>query len=101
MFRADLIDSPHFFSLSPKDKGERKMAISFVLMHVSPLHETEVFNKLSKLQEIIELHQLFGEYDIIAKIEAKDYESIGKIIINKIRTIDGIVDTKTLTGISI
>ena len=75
------------------------MVIGFVLMHVSPLHEYEVFNKLSKLHEVIEVHPLFGEYDIIAKIEAKDYESIGQLIINKIKTIDGIIDTKTLTGI--
>jgi len=75
------------------------VVIGFVLMHVSPLHENEVFNKLSKLKEVIELHPLFGEYDLIAKIEAKDYESIGEIIIHKIKTIDGITDTKTLTGI--
>jgi DNA-binding Lrp family transcriptional regulator len=62
------------------------------------LHEYEVFNKLSKLHEVIELHPLFGEYDLIAKIEAKDYENIGQIIIHKIKTIDGIMDTKTLTG---
>jgi len=67
-------------------------------MHVSPLHESEVFNTLSKIPEVIELHSLFGEYDLIAKIEAKDYESIGEIIIHKIRTIEGITDTKTLTG---
>ena len=77
------------------------MVTGFVLMHVSPLHEYEVFNKLSKLPEVIELHPIFGEYDLIAKIESKDFESIGKIVINKIRTIEGIVDTKTLTGISI
>jgi len=75
------------------------VVIGFVLMHVSLLHENEVFNKLSKLKEVIELHLLFGEYDLIAKIEAKDYESIGEIIIHKIKTIDGITDTKTLTGI--
>jgi DNA-binding Lrp family transcriptional regulator len=68
-------------------------------MHVSPLHEYEVFDKLSKLPEVIELQPLFGEYDLIAKIEAKDYEGIGEIIIHKIKTIDGITDTKTLTGI--
>jgi DNA-binding Lrp family transcriptional regulator len=73
----------------------------FVLMHISPLHESDVFNKLSKLSEVIELHPIFGEYDLIAKIESKDFESIGKIVINKIRTIEGIVDTKTLIGISI
>jgi len=44
------------------------------------------------------LHALFGEYDLIAKIEAEDFESIGNIVVNKIRTIEGIIDTKTLTG---
>jgi len=68
-------------------------------MHISLLHEHEVFNKLSKLHEVIDLHPLFGEYDLIAKIEAKDYERIGEIIIHKIKTIKGIIDTTTLTGI--
>ncbi len=77
------------------------MVVGFVLMHVSPLHEYDVFNKLSKLKEIIELHPLFGEYDLIAKIEAEDYESIGEIIIHKIKTINGITDTKTLTGLKL
>ena len=77
------------------------MVLGFVLMHISPLHEYEVFNKLLKLQEVIEVHPLFGEYDLIAKIEAKDYESIGEIIIHKIKIIDGITDTKTLTGIKL
>ena len=67
-------------------------------MHISPMHEYEIFNKLSKLHEVIEVHPLFGEYDLIAKIEAEDYESIGEIIINKIKTIEGIIDTTTLTG---
>ena len=77
------------------------MVIGFVLMHVSPLHEYEVFNKLSKVPEVVELHPLFGEYDLIAKIEAKDYESIGEIVIQKIKTVEGIMDTKTLTGIKL
>jgi len=77
------------------------VAIGFVLMHVSPLHEHEVFNKISQLQGIKEVHPLFGEYDLIAKIEAEDYDSIGEIIVNKIRTIDGITDTKTITGLKL
>ena len=77
------------------------MAIGFVLIHVSTMCESEVFNKLSKIPEVIELHPLFGEYDIIAKIEAKDYESIGEILIHKIRTIDGILYTSTLTGLKL
>jgi len=75
------------------------MAIGFVLIHVSTKRESEVLRKLSKIPEVIELHPLFGEYDLIAKIEAKDYEAIGEIVIHKIRTIDGILYTSTLTGI--
>ena len=74
------------------------MTIGYVLITIAPAHEHEVQNKLSKVEEIIELHPLFGEYDFIVKIEAEDYEKLGKIIINKIRSIKGITDTKTLTG---
>jgi DNA-binding Lrp family transcriptional regulator len=74
------------------------MAIGFVLISAAPAREHEVYNKLSKVKEIIELHPLFGEYDIIAKIEAEDFEKLGKIIVEKIRSINGVIDTKTLTG---
>jgi len=77
------------------------VVVGFVLIHVTPTHEYEVFNKLSKLKEVIELHPLFGEYDLIAKIEAEDYEDIGQVIIQKIKTIEGIIDTKTLTGVKL
>jgi len=75
------------------------VVVGFVLVSVSTLRESEVFNKLSKIPEVIEVHPLFGEYDIIAKIEAKDYDSIGEIVIHKIRTIDSITESKTLTGL--
>ena len=60
------------------------MAVGFVLISVVPAHEHEVYNKLSKVSEIVELHPLFGEFDIIAKIEADDFESLGNIVVNKI-----------------
>ena len=74
------------------------MAVGFVLINTAPAHEHDVYNKLSKVPEIIELHPLFGEYDLIAKIEADDFENLGVVVVNKIRSIDGVIDTKTLTG---
>jgi DNA-binding Lrp family transcriptional regulator len=79
--------------------GGIKVVVGFMLVSVSPLRESEVFDKLSKLHEVIEVHPLFGEYDIIVKIEAKEYDSIGEIVIHKIRTIAGILFTSTLTGL--
>jgi len=69
-----------------------------VLMHIIPGHEDEVYNKLSKVPRIIELHPLFGEYDLIVKIEANDFEDIRNIVTNKIKLIEGVSGTETLTG---
>lgn len=62
------------------------------------MHEKAVYEELSKIQEIIEIHPLFGEFDILVKIQSNDIDSIGNIVINKIRSIKGIMDTKTMIG---
>ena len=72
------------------------MTIGFVLINVSPGKEKEIFNIMTKWNEIRDLAPLFGDYDIIAKIETIDYESLSDIVLHKIRSIDGITDTKTL-----
>ncbi|MBI4392447.1 MAG: Lrp/AsnC ligand binding domain-containing protein [Euryarchaeota archaeon] len=74
------------------------MAVGFVLISAAPAKEHEVYNALLKVPEIVELHPLFGEYDLIAKIEGPDFDTLGQIIVNKVRTIQGVMDTKTLTG---
>ena len=74
------------------------MAIGFVLISAAPAREHEVYNKLSKVPQIVELHPLFGEYDLIARIEAESFEKLGEIVTKKIRSIKGVIDTKTLTG---
>ena len=74
------------------------MAIGFVLINVAPGHEKKVFDSMIKWDEIQELHPLFGDYDLIAKIQAPDYESLSDIVVNKIRVIKGVTETKTLTG---
>ena len=74
------------------------MPVGFVLISTAPAKEHQVYNELLKIKEVVELHPLFGEYDLIAKVEAKDLEDLGKIVVEKIRSIDGVADTKTLTG---
>jgi DNA-binding Lrp family transcriptional regulator len=74
------------------------MAVGFALLSISPLHEKNVYETLKNISEVIEVHPLFGEYDILLKIECSDIDSIGVVIIKKIRCIQGVVDTKTLIG---
>ena len=74
------------------------MATGFALLSISPLHEKEVFECLNQMAEVVEVHPLFGEYDILVKIECGDIDAIGEVIIKKIRSLKGIVDTKTMIG---
>ena len=74
------------------------MVVGFVLISAAPAHEHDVYNKISKIPETVELHPLFGEYDLIAKIEAENFDKLGNVVVTKIRSIKGVLDTKTLTG---
>lgn len=68
------------------------------MINVAPGMERKVFDTMIKWDEIQELYPLFGEYDLIAKISAPDYETLSDIVVQKIRTIKGVTETKTLTG---
>ena len=73
------------------------MPIGFVLIKVSQGAEKKVFNTLIKVEEILESYPLFGDYDLIAKIQVTNYKELGDTVINKILTIKGITEIKTLT----
>jgi DNA-binding Lrp family transcriptional regulator len=72
------------------------MVVGYVLINTKPSEDQEVFDVLSKVPEIVELHLLLGEFDMLAKIEADDFNELGRIVVDKIRSVSGVVDTKTL-----
>ena len=74
------------------------MAIGFVLVSSDPRKEHAVYDALLHVPEITDLHPLFGEYNMIGKVEAPDFDSMGRVIVDKVRTVDGVLETKTLTG---
>ena len=76
------------------------MAVGYVLITTRPSKEVFVYDELKKCNEIAEVHPLFGEYDIIAKIDTPGSNQVGNIVSDKIRQIEGIKDTKTLLGIT-
>jgi len=73
--------------------------VGFVLISTAPAKEHEVYNELLKVKEVVEVYPLFGEYDLIAKIEASDFNLLGQVVVDKVRSQPGVIDTKTLTCI--
>ena len=77
------------------------MVLAYVLIDTLPGSEESVNKMLTGMENVVEIYTLFGEYDIIIKVEAKDYPALEKTMLEKIRNIKGILDTKTLMVIKI
>jgi DNA-binding Lrp family transcriptional regulator len=65
--------------------------LAFIMLTVVPSKEEEIINKLSSLPEILELHLLFGEKNILLKTRSQDINAIRNFINNGIRSMDGIL----------
>jgi len=70
---------------------------NFVLINTLSLLEHVVYNSLLELTFIDYVYPLFGEYDLIVKINTNCHQQTDQLIQNEIKKIDGIVDTKTLS----
>ncbi|MHB1260098.1 MAG: Lrp/AsnC ligand binding domain-containing protein [Thermoplasmatota archaeon] len=74
------------------------MALGFVLINTESGQDHDVYNQLLKVPEIAEMMPLFGEFDLIAKVEAPTFDELGRIVVEQIRSVAGVTGTKTLTG---
>jgi DNA-binding Lrp family transcriptional regulator len=77
------------------------MVVSYILINTKPAMEHQVYDELRLNENVIEVHPLFGDYDLLVKIDVDNFDKLGKIILENIRQIKGVEDTKTLTGIKI
>jgi len=83
--------------LDPKAIGKNTTA--FILIKYDPsfgFSQREVAEKIAKLPEIQEVHIIAGDWDMIAKVREKDVESLGKVVLDKIREIEGVRETVSL-----
>lgn len=77
------------------------MVIAYVLVNTYPGKEEEVEKHIAEIEGVVEMYTLFGEYDMIVKLESDSYPDIESLVIRKIRTIGGLLDSKTLTVIGL
>jgi len=72
------------------------LVTAVVLVKVDPLRERKVFAELQKRKEIKDAHQMLGMYDIYLKLSCETYEELSRIVLEVIRNIPGVIDTRTL-----
>ena len=72
-------------------------AVALVLVTTDPGEEANVMAEVKGVEGVRECLLLFGEYDLFLRIEAYSYAQVSGIVLQKIRTIEGVQTTKTLT----
>jgi len=73
------------------------LPLAFVLINSELGKEESITKELRNLNEIREVHLIYGVYDLIAKVEAEDTEKLKEMIAFKIRRLKDIRSTLTLT----
>ena len=72
------------------------MSTGYVLGDVEPGNEYSVYEQASKLSFVSDAQILFGDHDMILKIEADSMGEIAKLVVDSVRSIEGVTNTKTL-----
>ncbi|MCD6576043.1 MAG: Lrp/AsnC ligand binding domain-containing protein [Nanoarchaeota archaeon] len=75
------------------------MVTAYVLLIVKPGEENTVAEKLAKMPEVKDVSVVYGEYDIVAKIEKESMEALQDFLIKKVRAMDEVERTSTMISL--
>ena len=77
------------------------MAVGFVLITTEPGMEVSVREKVAEIDCVKGIWVVFGNFDCFVKVEADEESDLTEAIVQGIRCVPGIVDTRTLIGAEI
>jgi DNA-binding Lrp family transcriptional regulator len=72
------------------------LVVAYVLITTATGKEGFVLEQMRKLPGLSEVHQLFGQFDLIARMETKDYDILCDEVLGRVRTIPGVTSSRTL-----
>jgi Lrp/AsnC family transcriptional regulator for asnA, asnC and gidA len=71
--------------------------LAFMGINVEPGFAEEPTDELSKVDEVLEIHEMHGRFDLLLKVRAKDLDQMRDIVVNKIRILPHIIETELMT----
>jgi Lrp/AsnC family leucine-responsive transcriptional regulator len=78
-----------------------KPVTAFILVSFlagSGVSQKEAAQKISEIPDIYEVHVISGDWDIIAKARGESIQSIGELVLDRIRNVKGVERTLTCTS---
>ena len=78
-----------------------KPVTAFILVSFlagSGVSQKEAAQKIAEIPDIFEVHVISGDWDIIAKARGESIQSIGELVLDRIRNVKGVERTLTCTS---
>lgn len=69
---------------------------AYILITCEKGKETDVFDKMQNYKEVVGTHIIFGEWDVMIKVQMESPEALGTFILDNIRPLQGVNLTSTL-----
>lgn len=70
--------------------------VAYVLMECESGKEADVLAAVQDLEAVTEVHGIFGDWDLIARLELEGAEDVMEFVVQQVRGIAGILETDTL-----
>lgn len=71
--------------------------LAFINLKIERGRTEETTNNLMKIEEILEIHEIYDKFDLLIKIRTKNLDNLRDIIVNKILSINHIKETELMT----
>lgn len=70
--------------------------LAYVLVTLRSGAERDVCNKVSNFEEVVQVDELYGEYDAIVKVQVEDLAQLDKFLTDRLRASPDIFLTTTM-----
>jgi DNA-binding Lrp family transcriptional regulator len=75
---------------------KRLATLAYVLVTLRSGAERDVCNKVSNFEEVVQVDELYGEYDAIVKVQVEDLAQLDKFLTDRLRASPDIFLTTTM-----
>ena len=92
------------FTIVPDYTAIGLPVVAFIFVsfrNTGKLSQRELAKTISSFQEVDEIYIIAGQWDILVKIRARDTEEVGSFVLDKLRVIDGVQNTETISVFSV
>lgn len=72
-------------------------SIAFIFINIKPGYIESISKTISDFENIMEVYEVHTRGDLLVKIRASSPEGLRNIVINKIRSIEGVVSTELIS----